>query len=112
MTTGPSCFSPTNACGYGSPLSRGRRLRVAAFAAPSNRLRHPAEDAVDQAGAPCATQLLRRRLVLGDAALIKIIQELDVVRLGDCKMLFADKHRVVVEERPDDRHRGRCGAVF
>src|SRR5947207_5650003 len=40
------------------------------FVARSNRLRHPAEDAADQAGAPF--ELLRRcGLVVGDAAAIK-----------------------------------------
>src|ERR1700730_9083403 len=65
----------------------------------SNRLRHPAEEAVDQAGAPRMRS--RCRLVLGDAAVVKIIQELDVVRLGDGEVLLADEYRVVVEERPD-----------
>ncbi len=67
---------------------------------PPNRLRHPAENAVDQAGAPPAPLLLRRHYVLGDAALVKIIQELDVIRLGDGEILLADKHRVVIEKRP------------
>src|SRR5665811_2216608 len=75
----------------------------------SNRLRHPAEDTVDQAGAP---PVLRRHHILGDAALVKIIQEYDVVRLGDGETLLADEHRVVVEKRPDERYRGRCGAVL
>src|SRR5260221_8448184 len=80
-------------------------FRVHRFAMPrndgyiSNRLRHPAEEAADQAGRPPERRLCR--LVLDDAALVEIFQELDIVRLGDGEILLADKHRVVVEERPD-----------
>jgi hypothetical protein len=44
--------------------------------------------------------------------LVKIIQELDVVRLGEGEILVAGEYRLVVEERPDDRRRGWRGAVL
>src|SRR6267143_716278 len=84
--------------------------RWRAIASPLNRLRHPAENTADQAGAPFAWRLCR--LVLGDAAPVKIIQELDVVGLGDGETLLTHKHRVGVEEWPDERHRGRRGGVL
>src|SRR5260370_5757721 len=84
--------------------------RWRAIASPLNRLRHPAENTADQAGAPFARRLCR--FVLGDAAPVKIIQELDVVGLGDGETLLTHKHRVGVEEWPDERHRGRRGGVL
>src|ERR1700733_13076011 len=78
----------------------------------SNRLRHPAEDTADQAGAPARLRRRIGRLVRGDAALIKIIQEYDVVRLSDGKVLGTDEYRVVVEERADEWRGGRGGPVL
>src|SRR5450631_3103224 len=112
-TPRPLCFER-----YQLPCSVHRNdhlwLWVPAFAgttaAPSNRLRHPAEDAVDQTGRASARR--RRFLVRVDAALVKIFQEFDVVRLGDRKALLADKHGVGVEERSDEGHRGLRGGVL
>src|ERR1700732_3753805 len=93
--------------------ARWRRWRGSGGSRDSNRLFHPAEDAADQAGAPLA-RLFGRRLILRDTALVKVIQEPDVVRLGDGEILLADEHRVVIEERPDERERRgrRRGRVF
>src|SRR5690242_7034834 len=76
-----------------------------------NRLGHPAEETVDQA-ATSPRDLRSRNLVLGDDALVEVIEEGHVVRLGDGEMLVADEHGVVVEERPDERHGGGCRAVL
>jgi len=68
----------------------------------SNRLRHPAEEARDHAGSPRA--LFERDLVvlgLGDAALIEIVVESEIARLGDVETLLADKHGVAVEKGAD-----------
>ena len=75
----------------------------------SDRLRHPAKQPADQAGpsAFCWHFLVQRH-----AARVKIIEEPDVVRFGDRKILVADEHRVVVEERPDEGHRRRRRAVL
>ena len=58
----------------------------------SYRLRHPAEETADQARVPGSHRL--RRLVLRNAALVKIFQEFDVVRLCDGEILVAGKNTV------------------
>ena len=66
---------------------------------------------MDQAGGPAAV-LFRRGLVSGRAAVVEIIQEPDVVRLGDGEILLPDEHRIVVEKWPEQRDRARPGEVF
>src|SRR3954447_9481090 len=106
--TGSTSRTPVIAKAVSSPSWRGsggsRRYS-------SNRPRHPAEDAADQPGRPC--QLRCRFGIVGrNAARVKIFHELDVVRFGDGEFLVAEKYRVFVKERPEQRHGGRCRAVF
>src|SRR4051794_39086476 len=60
------------------------------FALLSNRLRHPVEETADRAGAPFARLLRRHGRVLGDAALVKIIQKLDVRKATSAAFLMID----------------------
>src|ERR1700721_2853366 len=88
----------------------------------SDRLRHPAQEAADQAKAAltkatpakaAAAQLQQRpNVVLGGTEFQEIVQEHHVVRFGQGEMLPVDEHGVVVEERAADMTRRWWGGIF